>query len=219
MPNGGTLMARIARVPLDADYAGKHPEVMPGDYALTEICDTGTGIDPQELECIFEPFFATTQEDRSLGLAMVAGFCKQSGGHINVYSELGRGTCFRLYLPLVLSPDADEGTALPGVRPQTSKERILVVEDNARLRQIVAVQLASPGYDVAETDNASQALEMLHDGLRIDLRFTDIVMAGEMNGSDLTHATQRVLPDLKIVLTSGFPEARTESAAVPSSCW
>jgi PAS domain S-box-containing protein len=214
MPRGGRLMVRTARAPLDADYADKHPEVRPGDYALTEICDTGSGIDPRDTERIFEPFFTTKEEGRGsgLGLAMVFGFCKQSGGHINVYSEPGRGTCFRIYLPLVPSKGAEEGAALPKAPPQTGKERILVVEDNARLRQIVSVQLASLGYDVAETDNAVQALEMLHNGPRVDLLFTDIVMAGEMNGSDLARAAQRVLPDLKIVLTSGFPEARTDSA-------
>jgi CheY-like chemotaxis protein len=138
---------------------------------------------------------------------MVFGFVKQSGGHISVYSEEGKGTCFRLYLPRAGA--GAEVAAGHGVRTQQmpgGSETVLIVEDNEKLRRIVVRQMTELGYRVREAGNATEALEML-DADPIDLLFTDMVMPGEMNGAELAHAARQRRPQLKVLYTSGFPDA------------
>jgi PAS domain S-box-containing protein len=212
MPRGGTLMIRTSNAHLDEHYAAEHADVTPGDYTAIEICDTGTGIPPDLLPRIFEPFFTTKSESGSgLGLSMVFGFIKQSGGHLNVYSEVGKGTCFRIYLPPTSRADAVEEADTGDPRLAVGTESILVVEDNEKLRNVVVKQLVGLGYTVREADSAAAALALLRQGAEIDLMFTDIVMPGEMNGTDLVDAACRLKPDLKVLFTSGFPETRAEN--------
>jgi PAS domain S-box-containing protein len=210
MPDGGKLMIRTANVTLDELYVAQHAAARPGDYVVIEIADTGTGMSSQVEARIFEPFFTTKEVGKGtgLGLSMVFGFINQSGGHIHVYSELGEGTCFRLYLPRAdqlaeeIVSDGSETTAVTG-----GSERVLVVEDNEQMRRVLVKQLNELGYRVVEAPDAPRALELLGAG-EVDLLFTDIVMPGELNGAALAKEARRIVPRIKVLFTSGFPESR-----------
>jgi signal transduction histidine kinase len=209
MPKGGRLSITTSNRGLDVDYAAQHLGVVPGDYAMIEVSDTGAGIAPDVLTRIFEPFFTTKAEGKGtgLGLAMLFGFMKQSGGHINVYSEVGVGTTFRLYLP------RDEEGVVAAKRPAVEAvplghgEVVLAVEDNAALRRIVARQARELGYRVLEAENAVAALALM-ERERVDLLFTDLVMPGELSGLELARAAAGRWPHIRVVLTSGFSEAK-----------
>jgi PAS domain S-box-containing protein len=210
MPQGGQLDISTRNVQLDAGYAALHPEVRPGDYALIEITDTGTGIPPEIIGRIFEPFFTTKApgQGTGLGLAMTFGFVKQSEGHMAVYSEPGLGTTFRLYLPR-----SEVGDAAPASLPDAptvvgGDETVLVVEDDMRLRRAAARQLAALGYQVREAGDAAAALAILAGGDRVSLLFTDVVMPGTTNGIDLARQATRLQPGLTVLLTSGCPGVR-----------
>jgi PAS domain S-box-containing protein len=211
MPNGGRLLIATHATHLDQDYAAHHAEVVPGNYVLIEVSDSGEGIRPEVVAHIFEPFYTTKAPGKGtgLGLSMVFGFMKQSGGHINVYSEPGRGTTFRLYLRPTNVSSAAEDVESPPLQPAAdAHETILVVEDNSQLRQIVVKQLSGLGFQVFEVDNAKRALELLALKGKVDLLFTDVVLPGEMDGCALAREVILRLPDAKVLLTSGFPGAR-----------
>jgi signal transduction histidine kinase len=211
MPNGGRLLIATRATHLDQDYAAHHAEVVPGNYVLIEVSDSGEGIRPEVVAHIFEPFYTTKAPGKGtgLGLSMVFGFMKQSGGHINVYSEPGRGTTFRLYLRPTNASSAAEDVESPPLQPAAdAHETILVVEDNSQLRQIVVKQLSGLGFQVFEVDNAKRALELLALKGKVDLLFTDVVLPGEMDGCALAREVILRLPDTKVLLTSGFPGAR-----------
>ena len=161
---------------------------------------------PEVVARIFEPFYTTKGPGNGtgLGLSMVFGFIKQSGGHINVYSEPGRGTVFRLYLrPAESAPiGADDADPAPSAG---RGETILVVEDNAKLRRVVATQLTRLGYRIIEAENAQDALVALDRASGVHLLFSDIVMPGEMDGSALAGEAVARRPGLHVLLTSGFP--------------
>ena len=211
MPDGGRLTVTTRVRYLDAEYAAEHVEVTSGGYVLIEISDTGTGMPPEVQARVFEPFFTTKEPGKGtgLGLSMVFGFMKQSGGHINVYSELGRGTTFRLYL----RPDealAEDTEAPSGEAGQLNGagERVLVVEDNAKLRAVLVRQLAELGYAVREAENAAAALVLLDAGAEIDLLLSDIVMPGKIDGCQLAREFVERRPGRRVLLTSGFPGTR-----------
>ncbi|WP_407187933.1 ATP-binding protein [Bradyrhizobium centrosematis] len=176
-----------------------------GDYVEIEIADTGTGIPPATLERIFDPFFSTKEVGKGtgLGLSMVFGFVKQSGGGIKVTSEEGRGTVFTIYLPKAeasaLRPTGYDDRKIVG-----GKETVLCVEDDHDVRQYVTVQLESLGYKVIPAANATEALAIAADGRPFDLLFTDIVMAGGMNGRDLAEQMVAARPSLRVLFTSGY---------------
>jgi PAS domain S-box-containing protein len=210
MPRGGALLIDTQNGHLDAAYAAGHSDVTPGDYVVIEVSDSGTGMPPDVLSRIFEPFFTTKEQGKGtgLGLSMVFGFMKQSGGHVTVYSEPGRGTTFRLYLPrhrekAAVQEERSEQTVPPG-----GSETILVVEDNAGLRRIVMRQLRDAGYRVLEAADAEAAMEIIDSSEPIDLLLTDIVMPGAMDGRDLARVAVARRPDVRTLLTSGFPDAR-----------
>jgi signal transduction histidine kinase/ActR/RegA family two-component response regulator len=216
MPQGGRLIITTGNRRLDAEYAATHAELAPGDYVMVEVSDSGGGIPPEVMARIFEPFFTTKEPGKGtgLGLSMVFGFVKQSGGHINVYSEVGVGTTFRLYLPrdpADLPAAAEAQAAAPA---GGGDETILLVEDNEAVRRIVKRQLDSLGYRVAEASTAAEALERLADE-DITLLFSDIVMPGGMSGIELAHAARARWPGLRVLLTSGFPEARLSGTGYP----
>jgi PAS domain S-box-containing protein len=211
MPRGGRLDITTKTAELDAHYAALYPEANPGEYVLIEVSDTGTGIAPEIVSRIFEPFFTTKEpgQGTGLGLSMVFGFVKQTGGHLSVYSEPGRGTTFRVYLPRAQASDA------PAVAPTNNQqavvggaETVLVVEDNAPLRRATARQLKELGYQVREAEHAAAALEILSSGDWVDLLLTDVVMPGTMDGLDLAYQATRLRQGLKVLLTSGFPGVR-----------
>jgi PAS domain S-box-containing protein len=212
MPTGGALTIATRLAHFDAEYAAHHPEVAAGAYVLIAISDTGTGIPPDVVERIFEPFFTTkpTGQGTGLGLSMVYGFIRQSGGHVKVYSEVGHGTTFKLYLPLATGP-ASNATARSSVprQPATARragnQTILAVEDNPDLRATVTRQLRDLGYRVCEAENASDALAVLGDAERVDLLFTDMMLPGGVNGKELATEARAKCPDLKVLFTSGFP--------------
>ncbi len=207
MPGGGQLIIMTGNRFLDADYAFQHAEVQPGDYAMIEISDTGTGMPPDVASHIFEPFYTTKEQGKGtgLGLSMVFGFIKQSGGHINVYSEVGIGMTFRLYLCRAEIEAEAAGMAAPAALVRGSGETILAVEDNGSLRRVVVRQLTELGYRVLEAEDAQTALRVL-ESETIDLLFTDVVMPGGTSGYEIARIALTRWPAIKIVLTSGFPE-------------
>ena len=216
MPRGGKLEITTRTAEFDARYIALHPDVRPGLYVLIEFSDTGSGIAPEILGSIFEPFFTTkdTGQGSGLGLSMVFGFVRQSGGHVTVYSEPDHGTTFRIYLP---SAEAgDRPGAIPVVSQPTvgGDEMILMVEDNASLRRATARQLQDLGYQVREAENAEAALVILTSGDRVDLLFSDVVMPGTMDGLDLANLATRARRGIKILLTSGFPGVRTSNEVI-----
>lgn len=211
MPNGGQITIETSNQIIDAQHSDPEAQFLPGDYVLISVTDTGTGMSREVMSRIFEPFFTTKDVNKGtgLGLAMVYGFVKQSGGHINVYSELGIGTTFKLYLPrAVNSTSTMTGAASPNkaLRPKQGS-RVLVVEDNDGVRQIVVRQITDMGCEVTIAKSGAEALSMLEQGLSVDLVFSDVVMPGEVSGIELATQVAKRWPAVKILLTSGFPEA------------
>jgi PAS domain S-box-containing protein len=208
MPDGGKLTIETANTLLDETYASQHDEVKPGQYVLISVSDTGIGMPPNIVSRAFEPFFTTKQMGKGsgLGLSMVYGFAKQSGGHIKIYSEINEGTTVKLYLPrAVNSADAVyEGHV--ALVTEGGTEKILIVEDDPLVRQHVSAQLKTLGYQVISCSNAEDALEVIMQLRDIDLLFTDIVMPGSMNGRQLAEATRELRPSIKILFTSGYTE-------------
>jgi CheY-like chemotaxis protein len=208
MAHGGSLSIETANAEPDAAYAAVHPEMVVGRYVMLAVSDTGIGMDAETQARIFDPFFTTKPVGKGtgLGLATVYGIVKQSGGYIWVYSELGRGTTFRVYLPRVdepatpLLPRAVEAPAAGG------SETILLVEDEALLRDVARDSLQQAGYTVLEAPSAFAALETarLHAG-RIGLLLTDIVLPG-MNGRALAHQLAKLAPDARVLYMSGYPD-------------
>ncbi|MBB1249113.1 PAS domain-containing sensor histidine kinase [Rhizobium sp. G21] len=213
MPRGGLLTLEIARLRLDVDYAQMYPEVRTGDYVAISVTDNGVGMSEEVKAKAFEPFFTTKQvgSGSGLGLSMVYGFVKQSGGHIQIYSEPGLGASVRLFLPVVgvaaegpvedERPHDDEPQAAP-----RGYETILVVEDDPRVRRVTVGRLVSAGYDVVEAGNGPEAIEILETHPDINLLFTDIVMPGGMHGGELADVARKLRPDLKVLFTSGYAE-------------
>jgi PAS domain S-box-containing protein len=212
MPRGGRLTIEIARTRLDVDYARMYPEMRPGDYVLVSVTDTGIGMSSEVRQHAFEPFFTTKDvgAGTGLGLSMVYGFAKQSGGHVQLYSEAGHGTSIRLFLPAI---DADpsrrrareNGDATTAAIPGGS-ETLLVVEDDIRVRRVAVNRLQAMGYNVIEAGSGAEALAALEAHPDIDLLFTDVVMPGGMLGGELAREVRQSRPDLKILFTSGYAE-------------
>ena len=217
MPHGGrlTITTRNARV---AEAADPVSDVPPGEYVAISVRDTGTGMPPALLQRIFEPFFTTKGKTvgTGLGLSMVLGFIKQSGGHISVDSEEGHGSCFQLYVSRYEQGEAEVTQAVDGRtldrEPMNRGACVLVVEDNPGLRHIVLQQLTKFGYRVVEAENAVAALAILEGGRHVDLLFSDVVMPGGMGGVELACLVRARWPGLRILLTSGFPEVLVKGA-------
>jgi len=206
MPNGGRLMLETAEVALDEGYARDNVDVRPGSYVMIAVSDTGTGMSAELCEKVFEPFFTTKKVGRGtgLGLSMVHGFVKQSGGHVKIYSEEGHGTSIKVYLPAV--GGCAEATILSLVPAQGAGETILVVEDDQLLRGFVVAQLHSLGYRTAAVGDGREALEYVESGQPFDLLFTDVVMPGGMTGRQLADEVSSRQPGTKILYTSGYAE-------------
>jgi PAS domain S-box-containing protein len=207
-PQGGSVLIETTNVTLDDDFAARHAEVLPGDYIRLSVSDKGTGIDPEIIDHLFEPFFTTKDKARGtgLGLSMVFGFIKQSGGHISVDSELGKGSRFKLYLPRATQHPALNDAEELSSRPKRGGKTLLVAEDNEMVREFAVIQLENAGYQVIETETGDQALAYLQAHKNIDLLFTDIVMPGRLNGLQLAEKATQLYPDLPVIFTSGFTE-------------
>ena len=206
MGRGGTLTLASANVLLDEAYVRTNPDVKPGPYVMVAVTDTGVGIPAALHEKVFEPFFTTKDigKGTGLGLSMVYGFVKQSGGHIKIDSEEGHGTTFRLYLPR--SSGEQELEPAPVVPLQGGDETILVVEDDALVRNTVIGRLKDLGYTTLAAGNAAEALARVDEGAQFDLLFTDVVMPGGMNGRELALEVAKRRPGIRVLFTSGYSE-------------
>jgi PAS domain S-box-containing protein len=208
MPDGGKLALETSNVFLDENYASTQSEVTPGNYVMIAVSDTGTGIPPALLERVFEPFFTTKEVGRGtgLGLSMVFGFVKQSGGHIKIYSEEGHGTSVKIYLPRATGLQQTAAEAQVTADIEGGNETILVVEDDSLVRRYVMTQIESLGYTTLEAANASDALQIIYHVPTIDLLFTDVIMPAPMNGRQLVDEALKRRPGLKTLFTSGYTE-------------
>jgi PAS domain S-box-containing protein len=209
MPHGGKLTIETANVKLDANYARFHAPVKPGDYVMLAISDTGVGMDAETQNHIFEPFYTTKGlKGTGLGLSTVYGIIKQSEGYIWVYSEAGKGTTFKIYLPRV-SAYVPAEAALPVTSEQQTgpgRETILLVEDEENLRQLTRQSLASQGYNVIDAGDGASAIRLsqAHPG-PIHLLLTDVIMPG-MNGRELANQVSPSRPEMKVLYMSGYTE-------------
>jgi PAS domain S-box-containing protein len=209
MPRGGQLTIETANVTLDAAYARAHPEVEPGPYVMLVVTDTGCGMDAATQARIFEPFFTTkgVGKGTGLGLATVYGIVKQSGGSIYVYSEVGRGTSFKVFLPRVAdaAPAASRGDKTSPVR-LGRQETLLVVEDDPAVRALTRTVLKSSSYDVIEACDPEDALRWVEEHPEpIHLLVTDVVMPG-MSGRVLAERLKQVRPEIKVLFVSGYTD-------------
>lgn len=207
MPRGGRLDISTRNLTIVAPGASDMVDLAPGNYIVIGVSDNGSGIPKGVIGRIFEPFFTTKTlgGGTGMGLPMVYGYAKQSGGQVSAYSEPGRGTVFNVYLPadpsaLVVSVDASACDA-----PMGGNEAILVVEDQPKLQELAMHQLAGLGYRVCSANDAAEALTLLATGQRVDLLFTDVVMPGSMDGIELAMQAVIARPNLLVLLTSGFP--------------
>jgi len=223
MPNGGRVSIEVSRIRLDADYAHMYPEVRTGIYILVSVTDTGTGMSPEVRQRAFEPFFTTkpTGAGTGLGLSMVYGFVKQSGGHVQIDSEPDQGTSIRMFLPVaeaaVGMPPSSRGADqenLPG-----GSETILVVEDDARVRRVAVARLRNLGYQIIEAENGIAALAILTDRPEVALLFTDVVMPGGMNGDQLAKAAMEKRPGIKVLFTSGYAQPEVAAQGLEKGAW
>jgi CheY-like chemotaxis protein len=212
MPEGGCLTIETANSYLDDAYVRHFGDVDAGQYVVLCVTDTGTGIPKDTLDHIFEPFFTTKSsgEGSGLGLAMVHGFVKQSGGHVRIYSEEGQGTIAKIYLPRLTT--AEEVSAVPAAKPiavapvpnAKPHETILVVEDNEGVRDYAKAVLEDLGYWVLEAGDAQEALRLVAKKPRIDLLFTDVVLPGSVNGRVLADRLREQYPGLPVLFTTGY---------------
>jgi PAS domain S-box-containing protein len=208
MPGGGKLTIETDNAGPDDDYAAAQADVAPGEYVMVAVTDTGTGMAAEVIQQVFEPFFTTKEVGvgSGLGLSMVYGFVKQSGGHVTVYSEVGVGTTVKLFLPRTeaLAGELEHGDQIEA--PEAHGETILVVEDDPDVRTLSVALLSNLGYEVMEAANGPAALSMLEKSSRVNLLFTDVVLPGGMNGPELAAEVARRRPGIGILYTSGYTE-------------
>jgi CheY-like chemotaxis protein len=216
MPDGGRLTVRTANVDLDEAAAARLSDIRPGPYVLLEVGDTGVGMDAETRSHLFEPFFTTKEQGKGtgLGLSTVYGTAKQSGGHISVESEPGRGSTFTVYLPRVAAPVAPAerpAPERPGASPEAlltpgRGETILLVEDAQRVRAVVREILEMSGYAVLEARQGAEALEVSNrHAATIHLLVTDVVMP-QMSGRELAQRLATLRPELKVLYMSGYTD-------------
>lgn len=207
MPSGGKLTLELGNAMLDDRYVYSEPDVPAGQYVLLAVSDTGKGMEQEVIERAFDPFFTTKGEGAGtgLGLSMAYGFVKQSGGHIRIYSEIGSGTTFKIYLPRCFEAEVEvprlaEGPVVGG------SETILVVEDDPAVQDAAVVTLGELGYQVLRAGDGQSALNVLQSGVAVDMLFTDVVMPGPVRSPDLARQAKQMLPDIAVLFTSGYTQ-------------
>lgn len=212
MPEGGKLTIETTNAYLDEAYVRRFGDLQAGQYVQISVADTGNGIPPDVLDRVFEPFFTTkaAEAGSGLGLAMVHGFVKQTGGHVRIYSEVGHGTTVKIYLPrlhdaemVASAPMPSTESIAPAARARPD-ETILLVEDNEGVREYARAALEELGYTIIEAANAADALRLANDGARIDLLFTDVVLPGGVSGRQLSDSLLKLRPDLPVLYTTGY---------------
>ncbi|QXT41170.1 hybrid sensor histidine kinase/response regulator [Gymnodinialimonas ceratoperidinii] len=208
MSHHGKLTIEAANATFDESYAEQDPRVVPGQYVMLSITDTGSGISPDIIERVFDPFFTTKEpgEGTGLGLSMVYGFIQQSGGHVKIASEEGDGTTVRVYLPKTDREEEVEQSSSEGEAPKGNGEIVLVVEDEDAVRQTAVDQLRDLGYSVLTAENADNALAIVNSGVKIDVLFTDVVMPGNLRSPELAKLAKERLPDIGVLFTSGYTQ-------------
>ncbi|MGI3778574.1 MAG: CHASE3 domain-containing protein [Janthinobacterium lividum] len=212
MPGGGRLTIELANKVLDDDYARAHAEVTAGEYAMLAVSDTGCGMTPEVAARVFEPFFTTKPEGSGtgLGLAMVFGFVRQSGGHVKIHSAPGEGTTVRLYLPRpaggATPAAASAASRAPAELPRGSA-CVLVVEDDAAVREIACAILGELGYRVLEAADGEEALRTFGaHAAAVDLLLTDMVLPGPLRGRDVAERVAAMRPEVRVLFMSGYAE-------------
>jgi CheY-like chemotaxis protein len=208
MPKGGTLTFNSQLTTLDETFPSVQAgELSPGVYARISVSDTGCGMSRETLERAMEPFFTTKsrQKGTGLGLSMVYGFARQSGGTVRLYSEEGYGTTVSVYLPIAAAAAPVSIDIPPDPLTLNAGGTVLVVDDEADLLDIAHAYLTEMGFSALRADNASAALENLEQFKKVDLMITDIIMPGGMNGVELAEKARELIPDLKVIYSSGFP--------------
>ena len=213
MPDGGTVTIETRNVTLDDAYAAQHVSVIPGEYVMLAVSDTGCGMDAKTQSRIFEPFFTTKPAGRGtgLGLSTVYGIVKQTGGNIWLYSEPGKGTTFKIYLPAIAALPEDIGKVAPAEASRRGAGTVLVVEDDEQLRRLTHRALDAQGYTVLVADRGATALDIArrHKG-EIDLLLTDVIMP-DTNGRKLAETIQAARPGMRVLYMSGYPDGAIAS--------
>lgn len=207
MPDGGKLTIETANTYLDEAYASANADAASGDHVALCVSDGGSGMSRETIARVFEPFFTTKEVGRGtgLGLSMVYGFSRQSGGHVKIYSELGEGTTVKLYLPrLVGKLEVVDAAATPVAPRGRGEEVILVVEDDPGVRDYTTQAARELGYTVLEAADGASALTILSQTVQIDLLFTDVILPAGMSGRDLAEAAGTLRPSLKVLFTTGY---------------
>ncbi|MGV2103911.1 PAS domain S-box protein [Rhizobium sp. 21-4511-3d] len=207
MEGFGKLTIEAGNAYIDDTYARRYEEVEPGQYVALSVTDTGSGMPPELIAKVFEPFFSTKPEGKGtgLGLSMVYGFVKQTGGHVKIYSEVGHGTTVKMYLPRSVQQE-DVEVVQTDLQVEGGQETILVAEDDEGVRATVVELLQELGYRVLKASDASAALTIIESGVHIDMLFTDVVMPGPLKSSDMARKAKEKLPNLAVLFTSGYTE-------------
>jgi signal transduction histidine kinase/CheY-like chemotaxis protein len=208
MPEGGKLTIATANAELNGDDAWREKGALSGPYVMVSVSDTGTGMTPEVQAKAFDPFFTTKDvgQGTGLGLSMVYGFVKQSHGHIQLHSEVGRGTTLKLYLPCSTDVDSPDITASAPAEGAGGSETVLIVEDDEMVRAHAQGQIEGLGYRVMSARNGAEALKILRQGQHVDVLFTDMVMPGGMTGRKLAEQARRLRAGLKVLYTSGYAD-------------
>jgi CheY-like chemotaxis protein len=209
MPDGGRLTIETCNADLDGAYASRQRDVRPGQYVCISVTDTGSGMSADTISKAFEPFFTTKPlgQGTGLGLSMIYGFARQSNGYAKIYSELGKGTTVKLYLPRHRgAADAEEPLPqLVEARASSESEVVLVVEDESVVRELIVEVLNDLGYHALQAADGVTGLELLQTTRKIDLLVTDIGLPG-LNGRQLAEAARQVRPALKVLFMTGYAE-------------
>ena len=210
MPDGGRITIETANKWLDQRGA-KERDLDPGQYLALCVTDTGTGMSAEVQERAFDPFYTTKPmgEGTGLGLSMIYGFARQSGGQVRIYSEVGEGTTMCIYLPRHYGEDdaiEDEALASVAAAKPAGRRTVMVVDDEPTIRMLVIEILDEMGHDTLEAGDGAAALRILNTGARVDLLVTDVGLPGMMNGRQVADAALAVLPDLKILFITGYAE-------------
>jgi len=206
MPDGGALTVECLNSYLDADYVAHNPEATVGDFVVLAVSDSGTGMSPEVQERAFEPFYTTKEvgQGTGLGLSMIYGFAKQSGGHVSIYSELGQGTTIKLYLPRDYAAAAKPSKAKVVETPLGRNESVLLIEDDPMVRALANKMLDSLRYQVNSFDGTQDARKALESGQQFDFLLSDVVLPGGMSGPEFAKEAKKSIPNLKIIFMSGY---------------
>jgi CheY-like chemotaxis protein len=210
MPRGGRLTVETKNIHLDEAYARLHEDVRPGDYVMIAVSDTGCGMPASVIAKAFDPFFTTKPigQGTGLGLSMTHGFAKQAGGHVRIHSEVGRGSSVKLYLPRAPHGAVEETETVVPVAGHGQGETILIVDDNATLRELMVQVITELGYRGLDAPEAKAAIAILKTDQPIDLLVTDVGLPN-MNGRQLAEIARQLRPALKVLFVTGYAENAT----------